>query len=254
MTTRFLIAIGVAALTLVGVAGAAVIVGTPAGETLTGTRYADVIGARAGNDTIYGLQGADRLDGQAGNDTIDGGAGNDRIYGGAGNDSLIGGTGHDRIYGGTGNDRIDVRDGVRDVVFCGSGVDKVLADATDAVTRSECEQVNVGTALTSPPGTATTINGSDGDDILHGTAGDDVINGNAGADRIYALAGNDTVRGGPGRDLIYAGTGNDTIEVRDGEPDFVACGLGTDTVIADATDRITRSECEKVEIAPAPTD
>ena len=48
-STRILTALVVAALTLAGAAGAAVIVGTPVGETLTGTSYADVISGRGGN-------------------------------------------------------------------------------------------------------------------------------------------------------------------------------------------------------------
>ena len=68
-----------------------------------------------------------------------GGRGDDRVAGGHGSDTLRGGPGRDTIFGGDENDRIDVRDGVRDVVDCGPGDDSAVVDRLDVVRR--CERV-----------------------------------------------------------------------------------------------------------------
>jgi Ca2+-binding RTX toxin-like protein len=143
----------------------------------TGTRYGDRMSGKPGNDRLRGLGGFDVLRGLAGNDVLDGGAGNDRLFGGAGRDVLVGGAGHDRLDGGAGNDRLlggagrDVliggagtdsiscgpgpRDRViagpgndvvncrnrrgGDVIDCGSGRDRVVADRGDVIRR--CERI-----------------------------------------------------------------------------------------------------------------
>ena len=91
---------------------------TPAAATTTGR-------------TLRGRAGADVLRGTAGPDVISGRGGNDRLYGGKGRDRLDGGAGNDSIY---------ARDGVRDVIRCGPGRDRVSADRTDSVAR-DCEVV-----------------------------------------------------------------------------------------------------------------
>ena len=66
---------------------------------------------------------------------------------GPGSDGVQGADGDDRIHGGPGDegdDRIIVRDGQRDVVTCGPGFDRVLADAADSV-AADCEAVRVKT-------------------------------------------------------------------------------------------------------------
>ena len=114
---------------LVGYANAATIRGSAGNDTLRGTTKADRLFGARGNDVI--LSGA-------GNDRLDGGSGDDRLYGQPGSDRIIGGPGLDRLLGGAGNDVLLVRDGVRDFVWCGGGLDRVVADAVDAVAR-DCE-------------------------------------------------------------------------------------------------------------------
>jgi hypothetical protein len=88
---------------------------------------------------IDGGSGNDRILGQSGKDEIDGGSGDDNINGGESDDTIIGGPGTDRIVGGNDDDTIDVRDGERDVVTCGTGnEDGVTADPVDSV-ASDCE-------------------------------------------------------------------------------------------------------------------
>lgn len=57
---------------------------------------------------------------------------------------------------------------------------------------------------------ADTINGSTGDDLLHGYAGADTISGGAGNDTLYGDDGADTLIGGAGNDLLVGGNGTDT--------------------------------------------
>lgn len=85
-----------------------------------------------------GTPGPDTLTGTPGPDRLHGRGGDDRIYGGAGNDIIVGGPGRDVIVAGDGDDTIRVRDGRRDVVSCGSGRDRVIADAVDQISR-DCE-------------------------------------------------------------------------------------------------------------------
>ena len=82
--------------------------------------------------TLVGGARADGLRGTAGPDRLSGLGGNDRLYGGKGRDRLDGGSGDDSIF---------AVDGVRDVVRCGTGRDRVSADRADTVAR-DCESVS----------------------------------------------------------------------------------------------------------------
>jgi hypothetical protein len=105
--------------------------GTSAGERLVGTRGDDLLRARGGRDRLSGLGSADCL------------------RGGGGADTIKGGPGEDGIDGGSGPDRINSRDGLRDIVHCGGGRDRIKADALD-LTRG-CEQV-LGVSQPAPTG------------------------------------------------------------------------------------------------------
>ena len=67
---------------------------------------------------------------------------------------------------------------------------------------------------------ACTILGTNGNDILRGTAEADVICGFDGNDQLRGLADNDTVLGGDGRDVVVGSGGSD----------FLAGGRGSDTL------------------------
>jgi Ca2+-binding RTX toxin-like protein len=134
-----------------------VLFGSGFGDRMYGRQGRDLLRGRAGNDCLFGGEGADVLDGDGGNDTLSGGDGRDRLFGGAGNDRLLGGakgdelhgdtgndqlfagTGRDRVWGGAGNDVISARDGSRDVIDCGAGLDRVTADRRDHLRG--CERV-----------------------------------------------------------------------------------------------------------------
>jgi Ca2+-binding RTX toxin-like protein len=115
--------------------------GTSGDDNENGTAGDDNISGRAGDDDIQGDQGDDELCGDQGDDHLNGGPGNDDLEGGPGNDVLVGGKGHDILEGGRGRDRIFARDGMRDRINCGSGVDTVRADRADVVARN-CEHVS----------------------------------------------------------------------------------------------------------------
>lgn len=66
--------------------------------------------------------------------------GNDRLAGGAGDDRLVGGAGRNVYSAGPGSDRILARNGVRDLIDCGSGRDTARVDRHDRVRA--CESVS----------------------------------------------------------------------------------------------------------------
>jgi hypothetical protein len=98
---------------------------------LDGTRRADTLSGSAAAETINGHTGDDRLSGGAGGDLLLGGPGRDRLTGGAGRDTL---------RGGRGDDVLRARDGQRDSLDCGRGIDRAIVDLLDRPVR-HCEHV-----------------------------------------------------------------------------------------------------------------
>jgi Ca2+-binding RTX toxin-like protein len=126
-----LVVAGLAALLVAGLVGAH---GRGAGKELTGTKQADSLVGTNGPDHIRGRGGNDRIRGRGGADTLNGGSGRDRISGGPGADVLVGGKGRDLIM---------ARDGHLDQINCGPGRhDVAVVDrAEDGV--FDCERVRV---------------------------------------------------------------------------------------------------------------
>lgn len=123
---------------------------------------------------------------------------------------------------------------------------------------------------------AATVNGTPGEEFLHGTNSNDSINGFGGADLLvgmlqsdalnggdsggffdflYGGAGSDAVNGADGGDFLFdddasqdslsGGTGDDVIYAADGVSGTVNCGAGTfDMAFADREDLV--SGCERV--------
>jgi len=104
-----------------------------------------------GNDGVLGGEDSDNLTGNSGNDLVDGDFGPDKILGGEGNDYLIDGPRRggatDTLIGGEGNDVLDPfnKPAKMDLLTCGRGFDRVLADTEDVV-APDCEKVAVGLA------------------------------------------------------------------------------------------------------------
>ena len=137
--------------------------GTNADDNLLGKGGNDILLALAGDDTLLGGAGKDlvlggsrqeplggdkNLLGGGGNDVVGGGRGADNLVGGDGNDFLLDGplgdSSRDNLSGGSGKDVINLANvpAVRDVVACGGGFDRVLADRKDTVAR-DCEMVKI---------------------------------------------------------------------------------------------------------------
>ena len=74
-------------------------------------------------DTLVGTDRNENLSGMGGPDEIRGARGNDVLRGGLGNDRLFGGYGRDVLFGDKGNDKLTARDGERDIVYGGPGLD-----------------------------------------------------------------------------------------------------------------------------------
>src|SRR5215212_7906451 len=176
---RTMLMLATMALTLLvasGVALAATRIGTDGPDTLRGTKGDDNLIGQAGNDTLLSLAGDDTLLGGPGKDVVNGGslaqpfAGNKNLAGGEGNDVVQGGLGSDNVLGGEGNDfmvdgefeppfvkdilssgegndvlNVANKPAGKDIVTCGSGFDRVLADRADMV-APDCEKVFLGPA------------------------------------------------------------------------------------------------------------
>jgi hypothetical protein len=173
-----ILVVAVMALTLLVASGLALAVnkvGTDGRNFLKGTDKADNLIGNDANDLIFGLAGNDNLLGGSGKDIVFGGTferslgGSKNVAGGDGNDFVAGGKGSDKIMGGAGNDYLfeGAEPGVakldslfagagndavwvlnwdptgKDVLSCGSGFDRVLADRTDSI-ADDCEKVFVG--------------------------------------------------------------------------------------------------------------
>ncbi|HST41157.1 MAG TPA: calcium-binding protein [Conexibacter sp.] len=247
--------------------------------TLLGGEGNDEIDAGGGNDVVDGGPGNDRVDGDTGNDVVRGGEGDDEMRG----DGNV--TGADVIDGGPGYDRVvmDWNQNDRPAGLLAISLDGVANDGHgaegDNVVGIERFDLNEPVALvTGPepiyfrvlnhgPGSSKMIGGPAGDTLVAYDYADE-IDGAGGNDTIEGGYGDDKITGGPGQDTINAeagpnscnflvcrvGTGNDTVHIRDGEPDSVVCGTGTDTVIADAIDTVA-PDCENVDkpaVVPPP--
>src|SRR5215213_252947 len=124
----------------------------PGDDRAFGGRGGDIISGSAGNDHLRGGRGKDTQDGGPGDDTIFANQGRDTTEGGDGNDRLFAlslkdvhgpaDRAGDTVRGGGGDDRIAVRDGERDVVDCGPGIDTALLDFKDVVVDASCEVVS----------------------------------------------------------------------------------------------------------------
>ena len=71
--------------------------------------------------------------------------------------------------------------------------------------------------------------GLDGNDRLRGFQGDDYLSGGAGRDRLYGGSGNDTLVGGKGDDYLSGGQGNNVLLGGQGN-DVLASRLGSDYI------------------------
>jgi Ca2+-binding RTX toxin-like protein len=200
----------------------------------------------SGDDTLFGSNDGETITGGAGNDTLDGRAGNDSLSGNAGSDVLIGGTGNDTYFFNRGDGLDTVRDtgsGTDLVRFgpgiltteisvgkAGGGADYVfyIGDGEDAITlaggvtggaSSVIEDVRFedNTVWNVSTFAGRVVPGSNGADLIAGTAAADSTRSFGGNDRIAGAAGADTLRGGGGDDTLQGDDGNDVLHGGAGE-------------------------------------
>lgn len=117
------------------------------------------------------------------------------------------------------------------------------------MTRHLARAVPIGLLLGlgfAAPAAASTIDGTDGPDVLVGTSAADTVRGHAGDDVLKGLAGADVLHGGPGADLLRPGRDSQADVLMGGRgPDRIwarigASGHGTDQVYAGSgDDRVT---------------
>jgi Ca2+-binding RTX toxin-like protein len=168
-----LAAMALAMLLASGVALAVNKIGTDGPDTLRGTNGNDNLLGKGGNDILFALNGRDNLLGGPGKDIVlgenerlnfargdknlQGGLGNDIVVGGRGADNVLGDAGNDflidgptrefsldRLFGGDGTDVFLVENvpAAKDLITCGDGFDRILADTKDLVARN-CERVRI---------------------------------------------------------------------------------------------------------------
>jgi hypothetical protein len=120
------------------------VVGGHGADVMTGSGGRNVFGGAGGDDALTGAGGDDQLAGGGGADRLTGDDGQDVLGGDDGDDLLVGGAGVDRFYGdditaciaaacASGRDDIRARDGVREEINCGPGVDTLEHDANDVL-------------------------------------------------------------------------------------------------------------------------
>lgn len=242
--------------TLLGGAGADVLLGTNLDDQLNGAGGNDSLDGGVGNDQLLGGDGSDVLLGNLGNDALLGGAGDDVLCGGAGADHLSGDAGQDTYLfeAGFGEDRI-VDSGINTVLFnfdfAGAGIVLGLGSLKISFANHPGDILHIdGFDPQDPLNTSsiTTFRFADRTftlaellDIgfdLTGTADADLIQGTALLERINVLGGDDTVSAGAGNDIVDGGTGNDSLDGGVGNDqllgnsgnDTLAGGLGTDVL------------------------
>ena len=86
-----------------------------------------------------------------------------------------------------------------------------------------------------------TIFGSDGDDTIRGTHGNDLIFALEGDDRVFAWSGDDCIVGGQGDDELRGETGDDIIFGNEGD-DLVIGAVGQDLLFGNDGNDIMRGE------------
>jgi hypothetical protein len=120
------------------------VLGGHGADVITGTGSRNVLFGLEGDDVLTGAGGDDQLAGGLGVDRLSGDDGQDVLGGEDGDDLLIGGGGVDRFYGddigacialscSSGRDDIRARDGVREEINCGPGIDTLESDGNDVL-------------------------------------------------------------------------------------------------------------------------
>ena len=144
----------------------------------------------------------------------------------------------------TADDILVTRTGGVDIVSrVGGGLNNGSGDCTTVADTVECPQ---GSSLAVDLGAGNDVfrtSGVSAPVSVAGGADNDALGGGGGNDVLAGGPGNDTLNGGGGVDDYFGETGDDVIEARDGHPERISCGAGTDEARNDFADII--AECER---------
>ena len=177
---------------------------------------------------VFSGNGADVISAALSNNNVVvyGGAGDDTISGGAGNDFLVGGSGADIINGGAGDDIIlfDAQDLESGGINGGAGYDLAIYADDSVAVDIDLADLQIEAAA-----------GGAGNDILVGTADDNLLLGAAGDDSLSGGDGNDLLIGGEGDDTLNGGAGNDILFLDDEDSSWYG-GAGVDTAFYEGED------------------
>jgi hypothetical protein len=129
----------------------------------------------------------------------------------------------------------------------------IVSRAGGGLTNNSGDCNAVGDTVECPKGTSIAVDLGAGNDRFRAIAVSSPISvaGGLGNDDIGTSGANDVLAGGPGNDILkgnsgiddyFGETGDDTIQARDGRPERISCGAGTDEADNDFIDII--AECE----------
>jgi Ca2+-binding RTX toxin-like protein len=161
-------------------------------ENLTGSAFNDALTGNALANVLTGGDGHDALRGNGGNDTLLGGLGDDFLNGGQGDDYIDGGAGFDRaayFTGATAGVHVDLnlQGTAQDT---GQGLDTLVG--IENLTGTAFSDTLIGDGGNNwlggqSDGTADTISGNGGDDLIVDGAGDHILDGGSGTD-IFSIS------------------------------------------------------------------
>ena len=207
--------------------------GTAYGDEIWGLDGNDEIAGFAGDDHLHGGAGNDVIDGGQGNDVITTGAGSDAVDGGTGEDTLdySGNQSGVRIYAREGmveedeTGEVDSFAGIEKFI----GTDYADTVFTDHATTS----VDSGSGddfIRVLGGENVAVRAGEGDDFVLAEFGETTVELGAGNDRFLSYTAEVSVEGGEGDDVIHGGDQNDTINGGEGN-DVLSGGGGRDVFV-----------------------
>ena len=204
----------------------------------TGNGLDNVITGNSGNNTLIGGAGADTLDGGGGSDTASyitspsavtvslmtgvcsGGdaqgdtlVGIDNLVGSNFDDTLEGNTNNGVLNGCLGNDTVSFTDAASGIGGMGVSVNLLLTSWQNTITAGWHQLISFEN-----------ITGSEFNDTLIGTTGDNTLTGGGGNDYLDGIWGVDTMFGGRGNDTYVVENPNSVVNETGGD--------GTDTVLS----------------------
>jgi Ca2+-binding RTX toxin-like protein len=202
----------------------------------------DVLGGGDGYGGLLGGEGDDVLTGGGYATSLLGDAGDDELNGRDGPDFLMGGPGADAIDGGgqpddlgTFRDAVSYRDHTEPVTIDLSTPGSPAGAAGEGDTLTNVENAYGGdgdddiTAIQDPTanGWGSVLDGSGGNDAIHGGPARDLLGGGTGDDTVEGGGGNDQLGGEEGLDRLDGGAGTNRVLSMDGgqpQRDLVDCG------------------------------